>query len=64
MGGGQESTAISAMSTLTHHGLIYVPLGYKTVFAILGDNSEVRGGSPWGAGTFSVSSLYSSLQHA
>lgn len=55
MGGGQESTAIAAMSTLTHHGLIYVPLGYKTVFPLLGDNSEVRGGSPWGAGTFSVS---------
>lgn len=57
MGGGQESTALAAMSTLTHHGLIYVPLGYKTTFALLGDLSEVRGGSPWGAGTFSVSSL-------
>jgi hypothetical protein len=31
-GGGQESTAISCMSTLTHHGFIYVPLGYKTTF--------------------------------
>lgn len=31
-GGGQESTAIAAMSTLTHHGFIYVPLGYKTAF--------------------------------
>lgn len=28
MGGGQESTAIAAMSTLAHHGIIYVPLGY------------------------------------
>jgi NAD(P)H dehydrogenase (quinone) len=28
-GGGQESTVIAAMSTLTHHGIIYVPLGYK-----------------------------------
>lgn len=53
MGGGQESTAIAAMSTMTHHGFIYVPLGYKTAFPILGDVSEVRGGSPWGAGTFS-----------
>jgi len=52
MGGGQESTAIAAMSTFAHHGIIYVPLGYKTVFPELGDNSEVRGGSPWGAGTF------------
>ena len=51
-GGGQESTAIAAMSTLTHHGIIYVPLGYATVFPLLADLSEVRGGSPWGAGTF------------
>ncbi|KAI5844291.1 putative NADH-quinone oxidoreductase [Tricharina praecox] len=52
MGGGQESTAIAAMSTFAHHGLIYVPLGYKHAFPILADLSEVRGGSPWGAGTF------------
>ncbi|CAG8974580.1 hypothetical protein HYALB_00004376 [Hymenoscyphus albidus] len=51
-GGGQESTVISAMSTLAHHGFIYVPLGYKTSFPILSNMSEVRGGSPWGAGTF------------
>jgi NAD(P)H dehydrogenase (quinone) len=31
-GGGQESTAIAAMSTLAHHGIIYVPLGYKVTF--------------------------------
>ncbi|MCJ1301908.1 Minor allergen Alt a 7 [Hypocenomyce scalaris] len=53
MGGGQESTAIAAMSTMAHHGMIYVPLGYKTAFPILADLSEARGGSPWGAGTFS-----------
>ncbi|RHZ44113.1 Minor allergen Alt a 7 [Aspergillus thermomutatus] len=52
LGGGQESTAIAAMSTLTHHGFIYVPLGYKPVFPLLTDLSEVHGGSPWGAGTF------------
>jgi NAD(P)H dehydrogenase (quinone) len=54
-GGGQESTAIAALSTLTHHGIIYVPLGYKTAFPILTNLSEARGGSPWGAGTFAVS---------
>ena len=27
LGGGQESTAIAAMSTFAHHGIIYVPLG-------------------------------------
>ena len=52
MGGGQESTALAMMSTFVHHGLVYVPLGYKTVFGNLADLSEVRGGTPWGAGTF------------
>lgn len=51
-GGGQESTAIAAMSTLAHMGIIYVPLGYKNNFAQLSTTDEVRGGSPWGAGTF------------
>lgn len=54
VGGGQESTCIAAMSTLAHHGIIYVPLGYKPAFHLLGDLSEVRGSSAWGAGTFSV----------
>lgn len=54
-GGGQESTAIASMSTLAHHGILFVPLGYKDTFPILGNLSEVRGGSPWGAGSFSVS---------
>jgi len=53
-GGGQESTVIAAMSTLTHHGIIYVPLGYKTSFSLLANLSEVHGGSPWGAGTFAA----------
>ncbi len=57
-GGGQESTAIASMSTLVHHGFIYVPLGYKTAFPLLADLSEVRGGSPWGAGTFAVSYFF------
>src|ERR1700685_1347621 len=55
-GGGQESTALAAMRTLSRHGIIYVPLGYKTAFPLLGNLEEVHGGSPWGAGTFAVSS--------
>ncbi|OGE55832.1 hypothetical protein PENARI_c004G07756 [Penicillium arizonense] len=51
-GGGQESTALASMSTLAHHGFIYVPLGYKTVFPLLANLEEVHGGSAWGAGTF------------
>ncbi|KAH8657873.1 quinone oxidoreductase [Xylariales sp. PMI_506] len=54
LGGGQESTAIAAMSTLAHHGFIYVPLGYAKAPAQLMSLTEVHGGSPWGAGTFSA----------
>ncbi|ORY70266.1 flavo protein-like protein [Pseudomassariella vexata] len=53
-GGGQESTALAAMSTLAHHGIIFVPSGYKHAFAQLSDVSEVRGGSAWGAGSFTA----------
>lgn len=54
LGGGQESTAIAALSTLAHHGIIYVPLGYAKAFPQMADLSEVHGGSPWGSGTFAA----------
>ncbi|KAL1898621.1 flavodoxin-like fold protein [Ceratocystis pirilliformis] len=54
-GGGQESTCLAAMSTLAHHGMIYVPLGYSKAFPQLTSLTEVHGGSPWGAGTFASS---------
>jgi NAD(P)H dehydrogenase (quinone) len=53
-GGGQESTALATLSTLTHHGVIYVPLGYAHAFGQLTGLTEVHGGSPWGAGTFAA----------
>jgi len=43
-GGGQEATVINSLSTLSHHGIIFVPLGYKNTFAQLSNMSEVRGG--------------------
>jgi len=52
-GGGQETTALNTMSTLTHHGIIHVPLGYAHSFAEISNLDEVHGGGPWGAGTFS-----------
>lgn len=52
LGGGQETTAINSLSCLVHHGITYVPLGYKNVFAQFANIEEVRGGSAWGAGTF------------
>ncbi|KAF9813550.1 hypothetical protein IEO21_05531 [Rhodonia placenta] len=51
-GGGQEATAIGCLSTFVHHGMIFVPLGYSKTFGQLANLTEVRGGSPWGAGTF------------
>ncbi|KAF8806801.1 NADH-quinone oxidoreductase [Phlegmacium glaucopus] len=51
LGGGQESTALSSLSTLTHHGIIYVPFGYSHAFPQLANLDEAHGGSPWGAGT-------------
>lgn len=51
LGGGQEQTVVSALSTFAHHGIVFVPLGYKPVVAELSNIQEVHGGSPWGAGT-------------
>lgn len=48
-GGGQEHTISSTWTTLAHHGMIIVPIGYgaKELF----DVSHVRGGTPYGATT-------------
>jgi NAD(P)H dehydrogenase (quinone) len=35
LGGGQESTVIASLSTLAHHGFVYVPLGYRNTFGML-----------------------------
>ncbi|KAK2464696.1 hypothetical protein APHAL10511_003272 [Amanita phalloides] len=51
LGGGQEMTAANTISTLAHHGINFVPLGYKHAFAQLANITEVHGGGPWGAGT-------------
>ncbi|KAF8886662.1 flavoprotein-like protein [Gymnopilus junonius] len=44
LGGGQEVTVLSSLSTLTHHGILYVPFGYSTAFAQLTGVEEVHGG--------------------
>jgi NAD(P)H dehydrogenase (quinone) len=49
-GGGNESTIISFISNLMHHGMIYVGLPYSC--PELADISEVKGGSPWGAACY------------
>jgi NAD(P)H dehydrogenase (quinone) len=54
-GGGNEMTVVNFMSTIAHHGMIYVPLGYTPVFAEITNLNEVHGGSPWGASTIAGS---------
>ena len=44
-GGGQEATVMNSLSTLSHHGIVFVPLGYKTTFPQLGNLTEVHGGT-------------------
>jgi len=51
-GGGQEATVMNTLSTLTHHGIIFVPFGYSHAFGDITNLNEVHAGSPWGAGTF------------
>lgn len=48
-GGGQETIGLTLVPQLAHHGMIFVPLGYPNPKMF--DNSEVHGGSPYGAGT-------------
>jgi NAD(P)H dehydrogenase (quinone) len=47
--GGQESTILSFHTTLLHQGMVIVGLPYA--FAGQMDNSEITGGSPYGATT-------------
>ncbi|CAM9724425.1 unnamed protein product [Ectocarpus sp. 6 AP-2014] len=48
-GGGQETSALTFLTQLAHHGMMFVPIGYSS--PLLFNNDEVHGGSPYGAGT-------------
>lgn len=48
-GGGEETTIASTWTTLAHHGMVIVPIGYAT--SELFDISQVGGGTPYGAST-------------
>ncbi|SDS45420.1 NAD(P)H dehydrogenase (quinone) [Halopseudomonas xinjiangensis] len=48
-GGGEEMTITSTWTTLAHHGMVIVPIGYGVPEMF--DISKVRGGTPYGAGT-------------
>eukprot|EP01102_Stenamoeba_stenopodia_P003590 TRINITY_DN13775_c0_g1_i1.p1 TRINITY_DN13775_c0_g1~~TRINITY_DN13775_c0_g1_i1.p1 ORF type:complete len:207 (+),score=61.08 TRINITY_DN13775_c0_g1_i1:86-706(+) len=47
--GGQETTALTSVTQLAHHGMVFVPIGYTT--PLLFSDDAIRGGSPYGAGT-------------
>lgn len=42
---------LTAITQLVHHGMIFVPIGY-TFGAGMFEMEKVKGGSPYGAGTF------------
>ncbi|RUR39081.1 NAD(P)H:quinone oxidoreductase [Vreelandella populi] len=48
-GGGEEMTVTSTWTTLAHHGMVIVPIGYGIEEQF--DISEVSGGNPYGAAT-------------
>ncbi|KAG8744827.1 hypothetical protein FRC10_009351 [Ceratobasidium sp. 414] len=51
--GGQETTTLTTMPFFAHHGINYVPIGYKS--PLLGDMSGVQAGGPFSAGTMAGS---------
>ncbi|KAF5736050.1 Minor allergen Alt a 7 [Tripterygium wilfordii] len=55
-GGGQETTAWTAITQLAHHGMLFVPIGY-TFGAGMFKMDSIRGGSPYGAGVFAGDGL-------
>ncbi|GFR49390.1 hypothetical protein Agub_g11442 [Astrephomene gubernaculifera] len=52
-GGGQETTIMTAVTQLAHHGMIYVPAGFCAGGVMFG-LGEAKGGSPWGAGALAA----------
>ncbi|KAK2447137.1 NAD(P)H dehydrogenase (quinone) fqr1 [Trifolium repens] len=50
-GSGQEEVAFTSIPQLVHHGMLYVPIGY-TFGAGMFEMEKVKGGSPYGSGTF------------
>ena len=46
MQGGQETTVLTSLPNLVHHGMVYVPMGYTipTLFSL----DKIHGGSPYG----------------
>lgn len=47
--GGQEQTITSVWTTLAHHGMVIVPIGFAAPH--MTELTEIRGGTPYGAST-------------
>ena len=52
--GGQETTALTTVTQFTHHGIIYVPVGYSMPGGEMFALDVPHGGSPYGAGTLAA----------
>ncbi|XP_029130345.1 probable NAD(P)H dehydrogenase (quinone) FQR1-like 1 [Cajanus cajan] len=50
-GGGQETTPLTSITQLVHHGMIIVPIGYTFGNGMF-EMEKLKGGSPYGAGTY------------
>ncbi|GAB4818617.1 hypothetical protein N2152v2_005663 [Parachlorella kessleri] len=50
-GGGIETTALTTVTQLTHHGMIFVPCGYSFGERMF-DLSEMHAGTPYGPATY------------
>jgi NAD(P)H dehydrogenase (quinone) len=48
-GGGQETIGLTMVPFFTHHGMVFIPLGYTDPKMF--NNEEAHGGSAYGAGT-------------
>jgi NAD(P)H dehydrogenase (quinone) len=51
--GGQETSILTFIPVLAHHGINFVPVGYAS--NLYGEVGEVMGGGPWGSATLSAS---------
>jgi len=48
--GGQETTAFASLPVMSHHGMVFVPIGFT--HPNINESHEACGGSPYGATTF------------
>ncbi|KAL4328242.1 hypothetical protein AHAS_Ahas13G0180500 [Arachis hypogaea] len=51
-GCGQETSALSAITQLVHHGMLFVPIGYNFRPGMF-EMKQVKGGTPYGAASYS-----------